>query len=1020
MLSRKKFLELTSRYSLATFLLQHTAVKVFAYSPGRSTAPLNLSQAGTGPQQGFNLPDSIADYLLVENHEDGNLLLFAYDLRIDASLTLPGDRTVSIFAYRTTIDRTVNLPGKNFFLFTRHLDTSNTPTIDTSGATGHDFVQDSKPGLTGCNLVRKSPKAPNADNRSFDGILLDDPAAGGPMNGATGGNVWINASELKGQLNVKSDGGTGGHGEDGKAGLYGCFMGGQKHPDGNSAGYPGMSGADGAPGGYGGSAGEITLVYDNTSSSGAIHSSYTGGRQGDSGKGGKAGGGGMRTAVYVHGEPVELDPVRFPPSGLPGTEGETPDNDGIRNGKDGKLTAGSISPAYYKYIPLEFGKLLLLKADSLFLNGYDLANMVEAEALYAFIVELAQNNAGHGFNDNASDGEIKNYLASYLVNYHTDDDAWKALYLKAASHLNHMSLGLDFFGNPLNYAPNLDPTYLLTQYNKFIGFADGFETYVMTLLAEQKNIEITQENNQACIQQYNNTLDQLKKDIADLSALVISLNAEINKRFLTLRVLEANLVKDDEDFKEAVAAKTGGCQLIDVIHCVVAVVEIIAAIYTAGATAALAVKGMADVVQGLQNADTLELLKVALSDEGIIKQGVNELSKVDTDLKGEEQKIKDAYQVLRPNPNPVPPSLIGVNQDKFDQVIDSYLDLPEAQKYKVDYHNFIDFAEQTNQKRRELTASILAINTAWQNITIITKQKNILLNTNVALLQGKVPASVKTMITDLYYKSKEQLIRMIYLQRSAIKYQDPAGNYLDKNYDDYNVATLKTQLFTQNFTLIDSLNQRNFHRRSNLVPYSVSLYTDNAVNRTTAFKAFVVPSTDDTGTKIYTLEFRIRTWVLDANASQETKAKINYLNSVFLDAKNMKVMGLKAGLRSTEDINKNVIFTIRHLGNSSVTTAANFQQPKQFSHLWKETIPLTCKVAKKVKIGSFSEDDKVNLVGSAFGNGEKCYLGVSPFASWSLQIKENENPDLSVADIEHIIGSLASVDLYFWYYYENS
>jgi hypothetical protein len=66
----------------------------------------------------------------------------------------------------------------------------------------------------------------------------------------------------------------------------------------------------------------------------------------------------------------------------------------------------------------------------------------------------------------------------------------------------------------------------------------------------------------------------------------------------------------------------------------------------------------------------------------------------------------------------------------------------------------------------------------------------------------------------------------------------------------------------------------------------------------------------------------------------------------------------------------------------------------------------SCKVAKTVKIGSFSEDDKVNLVGSAFGHGEKCYLGVSPFASSSLQIKENGNPDLSVAYIDTSLAVL--------------
>lgn len=1016
MLNRKKFLELTSKYSITTLLLQHTSLNALAMNSLKSHLPSHISATCSAPPT-FNLLDSIADYLVLENHEEGNLLIIAHELHIDADLTLPGDRTVSIFAYKTTLDRSVTLPGKNFFLFTESLTCTDNPTIDTSGLPGHDFVQDSKPGLTGCNLDRKSPKAPNADNVGVDNIQLDDPNKNGSLNGTTAGNVWLNAKVVAGRMNVKAVGGNGGHGENGKAGLDGCFQVSGRHPDNNSDGYPGMSGGDGALGGYGGAGGQVTLVYDGRQT---IQSSFSGGQQGASGEGGKGGVGGVRTTIYKNGEPVELPEDRFPTKGPKGKPGLTPDNTGIRSGKAGSLSTSPINETYYKYVPLEFGKLLLLKADSLYLNGHDPKNMAAAEELYRFIVDMAKGNAGFGYNDNTSAGEIKSYLASYLSVYHTDADGWRSLSKKALSLLNQMNLGLGIFGNPLNYAPNLEPDYLLTQYNKIIGFIDGFEAFAITLLSQQKNIEITQENNQLCIQQYNSEIDQFKQNIEDLAALVISLNKEINKRFLMLQVMKDNLMKDDEDFQDAVRAESGGCSLGDALRCVVAIVEIVGAIYTAGASAALAAKGIADVVQGLEASNTLELFKVALSDQGIIREGINDLSKSAATAKASEAKIKEGYKVLATDTHPAPPSLIGVNKEKFDETIEKYLNLPAAQKYKADYHNFVDYAEQTNQKRRELTGSILAISTAWHNLTIVTAQKNNLENTNVALLKDKISISTKTAVTDLYYKSKESLIKMIYLQRSAIKYQDPSGDYLDKNYDDYNITMLKTQLFAQNFALIDSLNRRNFYRRFNTIPYSILPADQKPAlsDRKVPFKNFSTSTTDDTGTKIYTLEFKISTWPLNANSSAELKARINYLNSIFQNAKNIKVMGLQVALRSSEDLNKNLNFSIRHLGNSTVTTAANFQQPKTFRHLWKEA-KLTAAVSKKPRVTSFTEDQKTNLVGKSYGNSENCYLGVSPFASWKLQIKENENPHLTSADIEHMISRLSSIDLYFWHYFEN-
>ena len=100
-----------------------------------------------------------------------------------------------------------------------------------------------------------------------------------------------------------------------------------------------------------------------------------------------------------------------------------------------------------------------------------------------------------------------------------------------------------------------------------------------------------------------------------------------NRKLNILLVLNhfSTMIYVDRAFHDALKAQSGGCSLESMVHFIAAVVSIVGAIYTLGTSASVAVGAVSTIINGLKAADTFEKLKTALSEDGIITQGIDDI-----------------------------------------------------------------------------------------------------------------------------------------------------------------------------------------------------------------------------------------------------------------------------------------------------------------------------------------------------------------------------------------------------------
>jgi hypothetical protein len=597
-------------------------------------------------------------------------------------------------------------------------------------------------------------------------------------------------------------------------------------------------------------------------------------------------------------------------------------------------------------------------------------------------------------------------LLSYLTQYDaTNQSKWAFLKQKAAGYKGQINLGLDIFGNPHNYAPNLSADYITSIINQAIPLVNGFSNYIEKLVKDQRKLENQHIKNDLNEAQCKRTIRQLNDDIANYRQMITVLQKEINVRFIVIEEMKANLVGDDNEFRKDIEDSTGGCKLETVIHFLTAVVAIVSAIYTCGATAYAAYKSIGPVIDDLQSADTLNEIKDAL-------KGVQDISKEMDDVNSNLKKFQDAYKQLAIPITKTPDSLIAVDKEKFDKTIDQFLNLPSAQIYKTDFHEFLDYVDLTNQKRKELTSILLSLNNAYQTVKLLTDQLDNLKATSIRTTNQQVSATDKISLYDLYYKTKWYVIQAIYLQNKAIAYQ--YAKEAASHYDDISFEALQADSFKSNIQLLTNLDRSTFSYvdENELRPLSVN-FGDFPRSFANFLKVRELNSE-----KYFSFEFTIKAPLISGIINDHENAKLMQLESTFpTNLRNIKVMGVLLAIKSSAAKKQKLLIRLSHHGNSTVTTTAQFQGQKLYMHSPKQ-VNITTEVEMSPKAPTFEPGKKINLVGGTLGVTQNTALGVSPFATWTLDIFMSDNQGLTQNKVIDMIKAFKSVDLYFWYYFQ--
>lgn len=1005
MLSRKRFLYLTSTFSLSTLVLNEIPFAAMA------AASKPLKRLPPAPAAGSFIPtDLFNNYQIVRDNGADHLMIFAADFEISPGL-FGTDRNITIFSFKTKITGEIRLAGKNFFLLSDQIEVSPGTIINVSGNNGQDF-SGGPPLLAGCNATpNTAPASQNINDQGVDESDRSGPTDAnkilGMINGTSSGNVYVSFMDLNGPLAIHANGGNGGKGQDGSQGINGCPTD-VNDTDGIYWGHPGENGGNGAFGGYGGNAGQLITSFSAAQFGSSVTLSNALGTQGSSGA---AGGGGNGTFGHLTPNYDKIQPKgepRIHPNlkARNGVGGVSPVNDHSRDGK----AAIAANVDYFKYIPVEYVLLMMIKAESLYLNkdAWGATDQKYLEDLLSYIYTIAGKNADKGYYDAANATEISTYLFFQQQDNYASakyDDEWKSLQYKAVAYLQQLKLGQDVFGNPLNYAPNLDADFFLSRFAPDKSFSDYYKA-TATKQDLLNDADVSASNYKV---QCQANISQVKSDIDAYINTINSLNAEVQNRFKMIEILKANLGQDDMAFRTAVESQGGGCNLDIMIHALIAVVAIVAAIYTLGTTSEAAVVTVGEVIADAEAVNSLSQIADVVT---AVKDLSSDMDKIEDNF----DKLKKAYNELNTPVTQNPTTLINVDRAKFDQTIDKFLSLPAAQKYKADYHNFLDYVDLTNQKRLAISAAFTSLNAANQTLAALQAQlskfDDVLVDNKSTVLSN----SDKLAMFNLFYKTKWMVAQEVYLQNKALAYQYPARPAPLTNYDVLSIETLTSDSFQIGHASLLNLDTATFHYPSdnNLKPLSISFADYPASQR--VFPKLL--SEAGTGNEYFLFEFKLTPPMAAPSVDISNDPLFLKLAGVFdTGMTNIKVMGLQVALKGKNVKPKKLTVRFGHLGNSTVTTAPNFQGQKMFSHSPKEVDKLMASL-KSSPFKSFSEQQKTNLVGVPLGSTKASSLGVSPFATWQLKIYWLDNQDLSVPQLTEAVKGLTGLDLLFWYYYQ--
>ena len=298
--------------------------------------------------------------------------------------------------------------------------------------------------------------------------------------------------------------------------------------------------------------------------------------------------------------------------------------------------------------------------------------------------------------------------------------------------------------------------------------------------------------------------------------------------------------------------------------------------------------------------------------------------------------------------------------------------------------------ETTVKKREQITALTLDCYKLINNIRIAQAGLDKLKSDKLDVSKGIVNAATKQAILDLYYMTKWNITRLIYLQDKALQFLDPAAFTVTNTFYDQNIKDLLAQQFNRNTELLLYYTKKGkpfkpgFNKKAIVIDhksYPISM------------RSFIAGRNG-----LHTLDFR-----LDPRTSG--------LDFYGVNIKANSVLVLIKGAQFENGRDEILQCHLTHSGMSTVYTKG-----ESFSFLHPPfSAVVTYKISKNFDMGnsaSFPSDFDNNLFGLCGSEGNNCSLGISPFSCWHLELDEAHNDGISLSKV-------TAIEIYFKFYFQD-
>jgi len=710
-------------------------------------------------------------FAVQKQQQNGIATLLAVEYTLDQNDLDPTMHNAFFVDTLTIPAQTFTLKGKNLSIFARKVVIADGAVFDTTGASQSTFVPPYNP-----------PKASNGSgpgqggSPGKDGGITPETTA---QDGQAAGTITIKAGTITGKFTTKAIGGKGQQGQNGQDsgdGIDGSTGADAiinrvdhdwQHPDGwditpaTPGDNGGSAGAGGNAGksGNGGAGGAITLSVLNALAGDQVSHQNNGGDPGAAATPGKAGqighgGQGGRIAVettdhtHFHNVNWYLSDDRQDGSqdGSSASDGH-PAATAATKGADGAYTATTLADAT-KLLDVNTQVLCLLQLTMRYAEiAYLENNREQAGDYYIWIAGITAAVTG----TTGLEGELANI-----------NKQCRAL-------LHQLNQGLDFYANPINYVPIVTLDYYQQSLDTMLATGNAMESVYNDYTAYLAN-------QQHDFTGMNNMIDQAQKVIANYQSIqsnlgtqVLALSPIIDQLTSALAAQYTVVTNADASFRKAVEARQG-CSLASLLGLLKTIMTVGVDAYTAFTTPTP--KSVSSMI-----GDFIDIgIKI---DNGKLIEDPNA-------IQGDPNSIAKAWQGINPSGDGQvnDSKKLVILQDDFDKAIKPYMDLPEAQNYLKQVHDYIGIAEARNAKMLEYTNDIIQY--LALNGQIAQKQLEVD-RIKAQIAQENVPGLItyRNFIFNLYQDFKSFVLKYLYQENRAYIYwsqTDSPFNIADNSF----------------------------------------------------------------------------------------------------------------------------------------------------------------------------------------------------------------------------------------------